>query len=196
MNRLSYRAGTLLLMFLFCSGLAQTAVVAHTVQFAAALNGANQVPPNGSSGTGTALVTIDLDLITMRIQANFANLGGNVTAAHIHGPTTQPGVGTAEHATGDFVNFPTTQSGSYDRTFDLAQASTYDAGFIAANGGSIANSLNSLISALEQQRAYLNIHTTAVPTGEIRGFFAAVPEPNGAGLILVMLSGLVRRRRR
>lgn len=148
----------------------------------------------GSSGTGTALVTIDLDVIAMRIQANFANLGGQVTSAQIYGLTPQPGVGTAGRATGKLVNFPTSQSGSYDRTFDLSLASSYDAAFIAANGGSISTSLNALISALEQQRAYLNIHTAAVPTGEIRGFFTAVPEPSEAGLSLAILGGLMCRR--
>jgi hypothetical protein len=168
---------------------------AHIVVFSTVMNGANQAIPNGSQGSGTATVTLDLDLVTMRVQTNFSNLTGNVTSANLHGPTATPRVGTAEHATATFPSFPTGTSGSYDRTFDLTLASSYDPAFITASGGTISNALNALISALQQERAYLNVHTSAVPSGEIRGFLTAVPEPSAWMLTALTLVGLAQRRR-
>jgi LPXTG-motif cell wall-anchored protein len=54
-----------------------------------------------------------------------------------------------------------------------------------------------LVAGLFDGRAYLNIHTTAFPNGEIRGF-PAVPGPiAGAGLpALMALGGFVWARRR
>jgi hypothetical protein len=45
--------------------------------------------------------------------------------------------------------------------------------------------------------AYLNIHTSQFPAGEIRGFLAAVPEPASWAMMLIGLCGvgmLLRRR--
>ena len=40
--------------------------VAHETEYTAALNGPSEAPPNTSSGVGSATVTIDSDLVTMR----------------------------------------------------------------------------------------------------------------------------------
>jgi hypothetical protein len=48
-------------------------------------------------------------------------------------------------------------------------------------------------------QAYLNIHTTVVPGGEIRGFIVLTPEPSSLLLIasgLGAMGGLMRWRRR
>ena len=66
-------------------------------------------------------------------------------------------------------------SGSYDHTFDLTLASSYNPDFIAANGGTISTASNALFAALEEGRAYFNIHTSAFPGGEIRGFLLLPP---------------------
>jgi hypothetical protein len=44
--------------------------------------------------------------------------------------------------------------------------------------------------------AYLNIHTTVVPGGEIRGFLTLAPEPSSAAIVLVCgaLAWSIRRR--
>ena len=61
-------------------------------------------------------------------------------------------------------------SGSYDQTLDLGVATSYNAGFITAQGGSIAAAKNALIAAIGNGRAYLNVHSNVFPGGEIRGF--------------------------
>lgn len=73
-------------------------------------------------------------------------------------------------------------SGTYDHTFDLTLASSYNPAFITANGGSVAFAANAFIVALEDGKAYLNIHTSDFAGGEIRGFLAPVPEPTTIAL--------------
>ena len=114
----------------------------------------------------------------MRVEVTFSGLIGNTSASHIHGPTATPGVGTAGVATQTptFIGFPLgVTSGTYDHTFDTTQTSTYNAAFVTANGGTAARAEAALAASLAAGTAYLNIHTTQYPGGEIRGFLIAVP---------------------
>jgi hypothetical protein len=70
----------------------------------------------------------------------------------------------------------------------MTLASSYRAGFLTANGGSVANALTSLLAGLDSGQAYFNIHTSAVGSGEIRGFAQLVPEPASALLALMALA--------
>jgi hypothetical protein len=146
---------------------------AHEVIYAAALSGPNESPANNSTGIGIAKITLDFDLFTMRVEASFNDLQGTVTASHIHAATAIPFSGTAGVATQTptFSGFPTgVTNGSYDHTFDLTQAESYNPAFIAANGGTISTASNAFFNALAQGRAYFNIHTSMFPGGEVRGF--------------------------
>ena len=118
-------------------------------------------------------MTIDFDLFTMRVEADFSALQGTVMTAHIHAATPVQNSGTAGVATQtpSFAMFPVgLTSGSYDQTFDLADAASYNPDFIAANGGTISTASNAFFEALIKGKAYLDIHTTAFVDGEIRGF--------------------------
>ncbi|MCB1879244.1 MAG: CHRD domain-containing protein, partial [Gammaproteobacteria bacterium] len=53
-----------------------------------------------------------------------------------------------------------------------------------------------LSNGLAGGNAYLNIHTTAFPGGEIRGNLAPVPEPTTLGLIGLGLAGFGYARKR
>src|SRR6185436_4641398 len=57
---------------------------ASPVLFKATLNGANEVVPNASLGTGTASVTFDIAAHTMRVQVQYQDLTYPVAGAHIH----------------------------------------------------------------------------------------------------------------
>ena len=176
-------------------------VQAHVVVYTAVLSGPAESPPNASPGTGTATVTFDLDLVTMRVEANFSGLTGMTTASHIHGATTVAGTGTAGviTQTPSFTGFPLgVTSGTYDHTFDMTQASSYNAAYITNNGGTVSDALNAFVAALDAGKTYLNIHTNLFPAGEIRGFLTAVPEPASYAsfLGLAALGAVALRRRR
>jgi hypothetical protein len=157
---------------------------ASIFEYDAFLSGPNESPPNSSQGTGFADVFYDNTAHTLQVEVTFTNLTGTTTASHIHAATAAPGTGTAGVATTTpyFAGFPLgVSSGSYSNTLDLTLASSYNPSYVTANG-SIAASETALIAAMNAGEAYLNIHTTFVPAGEIRGFLTLVPEPSTVAL--------------
>jgi hypothetical protein len=153
------------------------------------LSGAIEVPSNNSPGTGKFVVSIDGNF--MRVQVTFSGLvaqtstgqPSGTTASHIHAPTSIPlsptstaGVATT---TPTFTDFPSgVRSGTYDHTFDMTLASSYNPAYITANGGTPATAFVALKAAIAAGRSYLNIHSNAFPGGEIRGFLLACPNIN------------------
>ncbi|HYG23017.1 MAG TPA: CHRD domain-containing protein [Verrucomicrobiae bacterium] len=154
--------------------------------FDADLSGLTESPPNASPGIGYALFHYDDTANTLHVDVLFGRLMGTTTAAHIHAPTALPFTGTAGVATTvpNFAGFPTgVNVGSYETLLDLTSASSYNPAFITANGGTTAGAQAALVAAMFAGRSYLNIHTTAFPGGEIRGFLTLVPEPSSFALL-------------
>lgn len=173
---------------------------ANLLYFSATLSGAAEAPANDSLGTGTGLFTFDTALHTMRAQISFSGLTGTTTASHIHCCTAVAGTGTASVATvlPLFTGFPTgVTSGTYDHIFDMTLLSSFNSAFVTANGGTAASAETALINGISTGNAYLNIHSTYKPGGEIRGFLVAVPEPGTLSLLSLGLLGvgLAHRRR-
>ena len=174
---------------------------ADQLVFTTTLTGAQEVPPSGSPGIGSALVTIDTVTNLMTVNVAFAGLQSPTTIGHIH-CCAGPGA-TAIPATTvpSFPGFPTgVTTGTYLQTFDLTAASTYNPAFIAANGGTVAGAQAAFIAGLLNGQAYFNIHTELFPNGEIRGQLGvqAVPEPATLLLLsssLVGAAGWLRKRR-
>lgn len=180
-------------------GLMSSSAFANVLVYDAFLSGPNESPSNTSPGTGFALVTFDTITNMMRVQVNFADLEGTTTASHIHAPTAAPGTGTAGVATTTptFTGFPlTVTSGTYDHTFDMTLSTSYNPAYVTANGGTVAAAEAALLASLAADKAYLNVHSTVFPGGEIRGFLVPTPEPGTvllAGLALLGL-GILRRK--
>lgn len=174
--------------------------------YAASLSGANEDPPIVSGGTGVATVTYNDSLRTLRVEVTFSGLTGTTTAAHIHGPTSVAGAGTASviTTTPSFIGFPAgVTSGTYDNTLNLTLTSSWNPTFLALNGGSTAVAEGVLAAALADGKAYLNIHTNTSTSGEIRGFLApgtpAARTPDTgttAGMLGIALFSLVALRRK
>jgi hypothetical protein len=172
------------------------AAQAAVFQYDAILDGPSEFPANASPGTGYGTFTYDDAAHTLAINFSFSGLLGTVSAAHIHGPTANPGVQNAGVATTTptFAGTPLgVTSGSYSNTLDLTLSSSYNPSFVTANGGTTAGAETALIAAFNAGKAYLNIHTSQFPGGEIRGFLGPVPEPST--LALTSLGLLVLRRR-
>ena len=171
---------------------------AHEQVYAASLLGSSEIPAAATTGSGYAVVTMDFDLLTMRVQATFANLVGNTTASHIHCCTASPGASNVGVATmtPSFAGFQTSvKAGTYDHTFDMSLASSYNAAFVTANG-SVGNAFNALVAGLDSGNAYLNIHTSTFGGGEIRALLVPVPEPETYALLVLGLAAVVWRTRR
>lgn len=178
--------------------------LAHIAIFNGTLTSAAEGDPtNTSVGTGTVKITLDDHDFTMRIETSFSGLTGTTTAAHIHCCTASANSGSAGVATTlpSFPDFPAgVTSGDYDRTFDMTEATSWNTAFVNANGGTLGTAFSALATALEQERAYLNIHTSYRGGGEIRGFLAPapVPEPETYALFMTGLGllafGALKRR--
>lgn len=185
---------------LLLTGMLAAPATAHEIVYLTSLSGPAEVQPNNSPGTGSGRVTLDFDTLSMRVEATFSGLLGTTTASHIHCCTTQPLTGPAGVATQvpSFSGFPLgVTAGSYDHTFDMFDVASYNPAFVTANGGTLAGAFAALAGGLDGGRAYLNIHSSSFPGGEIRGFLQPVPEPSTWALLIAGLGAVVwvgRRR--
>jgi outer membrane autotransporter protein len=156
--------------------------------YKAVLSGANEVPAVTTAGTGVGVVSLNTTTHEMRVSTTFSGLNGNTTAAHIHcctAPGANAGVATQ---TPTFTGFPAgVTAGTYNTTFNMGLAPSWNAAFITANGGTPAGAEAALSAGLDGGRAYLNIHSSTSPGGEIRGnlvrfSFATAASPRTASL--------------
>lgn len=180
--------------------------------FNATLSGANERPSQvTTSATGIAILQYDdkgtaaslLDDTFSVAEAGF-NLSGPATGYHIHisglASETAP-----VRVNFEFAPFVATLSGNNiviggtSGVLNVKANATTDGivnGMVPATAATATNGGHptmSFLQALQSQLAYVNIHTSANPSGEIRGQLiqvAAIPEPETYALLLAGL-GLV-----
>jgi CHRD domain len=174
--------------------LVASSLFAGPITYDVIMNGPSESPANASPGTGFAVIVIDSTANTLNIISDtFSGLVGTTTASHIHCCTAGALTGTAGVATQvpTFTGFPLgVTSGSYFMSFDMTQASTWNPAFVTASGGTPAAAEAALLTGVALGEAYLNIHSTFAPGGEIRGFLVPVPEPGTMALAIAALAGL------
>jgi len=156
------------------------------------LSGPAENPPNNSPASGASFVTLDTTTHQLRIAINFTGLTGTTTMAHIHCCTTAPanvGVATTMPA---FAGFPLgVTSGSMDQTYDTSQPGIWNPAFVTNNGGTPLGAEAALAAGLAAGRAYVNIHTTTFPPGEIRGFLVPQASPDVGSIPTLTQWGLI-----
>jgi CHRD domain-containing protein len=106
------------------------------------LDGKSEVPPNASTGTGTADLDYDPASKKLSWKLTYTGLSGPATAAHFHGPA------EAGKNAGVAVGIPNVTSSPVEGSATLTDAQAAD---------------------LVAGKYYINIHTAANPGGEIRG---------------------------
>ena len=168
---------------------------AATVEFGAILSGGAEVPSVVTPGNGEAFIVFDdvtgelAWLISFDDLLGPVGVAGSGPTAHIHAVT--PGTPDPSAANGgvvlflDSTNPGTIISGEGETSGIFAGAQTLD---LVGDAG--------LIDQLFAGELYINIHTDAVLSGEIRGQILAasvsvVPVPMAAWLLLSGLSGLL-----
>ncbi len=124
------------------SGCGMMAPASNMVAFTTQLRGANEVPANASTGSGSVDAALNKDTMKLSWKVNYSGLTGNATAAHFHGPAA---VGANAGVALGWAN-PIANGMEGSATLTAAQAADLMAG-----------------------KWYANIHTAANPGGELRG---------------------------
>ena len=115
---------------------------AFAQKFKATLDGKSEVPPNTSAGQGAAEMDYDAASKKLTWKVTYSGLTGPATAAHFHGPADASA--NAKVA----VPIPNPAASPVEGSATLTDEQAKD---------------------LMDGKLYLNVHTAANPTGEIRG---------------------------
>ena len=135
------------------------AASAQTFTLTAQLNGANETPAALNTGAfGSATVTVDMNARTVTYKVDVFNLPSGVTASHIH-------VGAAGTGGPVVVNFAPPVPASNDFGFS---GTVKDTEFVLRPDQGI-RSADDMFQAILGGNAYVNVHSSVNPAGEIRG---------------------------
>ncbi len=141
-----------------------TGALAGSRNYRAHLNGGNEVPnPNDSRAQGQAIFKFSKNGDELEYKLIVANIE-NVTMAHIH-LASAPG-GTGGIVLWLYPSAPPAQliPGRFDGV--LAEGTVTAANLVGALAGM---TLDDLRAAFDAGLAYVNVHTSQFPAGEIRG---------------------------
>jgi len=131
---------------------------AQQQHFTAKLSGNNEVPPITSKSSGTAAFDLNAAGTQMKYTLNVTNID-KVIAAHIH-----QGSSTANGPIVVNLFIPSGPTGKVSGT--LTQSSINSTSLIGPLKG---KQMTDLIKLINSGNAYVNVHTSQNPAGEVRG---------------------------
>ena len=150
---------------LFCGAVVAAALLfsatpssAQVVTMTATLSGGEETPILLTGAVGTATVSVDAVNEELAVTLSVFNLATGTTAGHIH-------VGPKGIAGPVVINFPIPAG----RTGDLPLQFRLGAAAFVARPEIGINTMADAIQAIVGGNAYVNVHTSANPAGEIRG---------------------------
>lgn len=131
---------------------------AEEVRLTATLSGGEETPGVLTGAVGTADVVIDTLRRSVTVELNLFNVPTGTTAGHIHvGPK-----GVAGPVVLDF-SFPAGKTG------DMALVFTVTARDFRSRPEIGIATIDDAIQAIVGGNAYINVHTSSFPAGEVRG---------------------------
>jgi hypothetical protein len=170
---------TFLVLIVLCFGVATAASDDDVNTFRARLRGLNEVPPVATQATGSFSATLSSDGTTLSYKVTYNNLNAQILFSHIH-------FGFPKEATGIMVflcgpaagnpmggppaGFPNPPA-CPDTTSGTVTGTVTAANVIGPNTQGITPKADfaKVVQALREGAAYVNVHTSRSPSGEIRG---------------------------
>lgn len=128
-------------------------------RYQATLAGSSEVPPNDSDASGSIVITDFGGEMEYRLDVTNLDFP---TMAHIH-------AGAEGENGGIIVPLFSTQNPVASFSGRLATDSFVEADIQPLPGATVAMSMDSLRVLMRNGKAYVNVHTVALPGGEIRG---------------------------
>jgi hypothetical protein len=141
---------------------APTVLASGPRNFRAHLNSAAEVPPADTRAQGQAVFQLSKDGTELSYKLIVANIE-NVTMAHIH---LAPAGVNGPVVAWLYPSAPPAQLIPGRSNGPLAEGTITAANLVGPLAG---QSLDALITALEEGNAYVNVHTSQFPGGEVRG---------------------------
>lgn len=131
--------------------------------YSATLAGSN-VKPSAVAGLATGTLTASWDPVdrVLTYTLGYSDLGAVATNAHIHGPA---GVNGVAEVLLDFENVPVGSTGGLTKGTSGTATGRIDLSLAITP----AVSGDSLVTLLQRNQLYVDVHTSANPGGEIRG---------------------------
>ena len=155
---------TRLVLLVFVLGLVAVGVAAGSLngRWNTHATGDNEVPPNASAAQAQANLKLSDDGLSMSYKLNVANIE-NVTQAHIHMAPAGTNGGIVAWL---YPSAPPQQLIPGRSSGTLGEGTITAANLVGPLAG---QPLSALVNAINAGNAYVNVHTSQFPPGEVRG---------------------------